>query len=369
VTLRILLPLAAIVLALPALGLALTGEPVWPRILDFPPREGIEHQAFSWPVFIALTALIAGAIAPVLRWIYLCPAVVKPAPRPFPWWGWMGVAGTAIIWWLAWHRYAWFSDLQAWTFTPLWLGYVVIMSALSYARAGRCSLLDRPSRYLLLFAASAVFWWLFEYLNHFVRNWYYAGIEGFSGFDYFWFASLPYSTVLPAVLATFEWLWSFPRLTHGLKQRATVRLARPRAVAGATLGLSCALLLGIGVWPDALFGFVWVAPFTALLALQALHGEPTVLIDLARGDWRIPIIAALAGLVCGMFWELWNSGSLAHWRYSIAFVQRFAIFEMPLLGYAGYLPFGVGCVAVARLLMNEAPARTLPDRLRRSAAN
>jgi hypothetical protein len=31
-------------------------------------------------------------------------------------------------------------------------------------------------------------------------------------------------------------------------------------------------------------------------------------------------------------------------------VHRFEIFEMPVLGYAGYLPFGLECAVVADLL-------------------
>jgi hypothetical protein len=34
---------------------------------------------------------------------------------------------------------------------------------------------------------------------------------------------------------------------------------------------------------------------------------------------------------------------------SIPYVQVFHIFEMPLLGYAGYLPFGLKCYCVANL--------------------
>ena len=68
------------------------------------------------------------------------------------------------------------------------------------------------------------------------------------------------------------------------------------------------------------------------------------------GDGRESWQVALAGLVCGLFWEMWNYGSLAHWEYSVPFVQRFEIFHMPLLGYIGYLPFGLECLAVAKLL-------------------
>lgn len=60
---------------------------------------------------------------------------------------------------------------------------------------------------------------------------------------------------------------------------------------------------------------------------------------------------ALAALICGVFWELWNFCSLAHWEYTVPFVQRFELFHMPLLGYAGYLPFGLECLAVADLCL------------------
>jgi len=59
----------------------------------------------------------------------------------------------------------------------------------------------------------------------------------------------------------------------------------------------------------------------------------------------------MAALICGLFWELWNWKSLAHWEYAIPFVHRFQLFEMPLLGYAGYIPFGLECVAVADLCL------------------
>jgi hypothetical protein len=52
-----------------------------------------------------------------------------------------------------------------------------------------------------------------------------------------------------------------------------------------------------------------------------------------------------------LFWELWNSGSLAHWEYTIPFTHRFQLFEMPLLGYAGYLPFGLECLVVVQLFI------------------
>jgi hypothetical protein len=68
---------------------------------------------------------------------------------------------------------------------------------------------------------------------------------------------------------------------------------------------------------------------------------------LAKGSWSSVVLSSLAALICGGFWEMWNAYSLVHWEYSIPYVHTFKIGEMPILGYAGYLPFGLECLAVA----------------------
>ncbi|HQX22923.1 MAG TPA: hypothetical protein PLU01_06070, partial [Nitrospira sp.] len=106
-----------------------------------------------------------------------------------------------------------------------------------------------------------------------------------------------------------------------------------------------------GLWPDYLFSLVWVAPLLLITSLQLIRDEPTIFSGTAQGDWRTLWAAALAALICGWFWEMWNFYSLARWEYAVPFVQRFKLFEMPLLGYAGYLPFGLECLAVADLCL------------------
>jgi hypothetical protein len=41
---------------------------------------------------------------------------------------------------------------------------------------------------------------------------------------------------------------------------------------------------------------------------------------------------------------------MAKWEYTLPFVHRFRIFEMPVLGYAGYLPFGLECAVIGGML-------------------
>jgi hypothetical protein len=93
-------------------------------------------------------------------------------------------------------------------------------------------------------------------------------------------------------------------------------------------------LTGIGVWPELLYPALWLAPLLLLLGLQQLLIGETLLTPLREGDWRPVLESALAALICGLCWELWNYGSLPKWHYSIPYLQRFHLFEMPLLGYA-----------------------------------
>ncbi len=173
-------------------------------------------------------------------------------------------------------------------------------------RTGRCLMLSRTRPFLLLFPVSAGFWWSFEYLNRFVGNWRYVGGVDFGAVEYFLFATLPFSTVLPAVLSARELLLSYPRFDGAFREWRPLSPARPGAIGLAALLLSCAGLFAVGIVPDAAFPLVWVAPPTLLISLAALRGEPHSLSGIGSGDWRSPVSSVLAALLCGFFWEMWN---------------------------------------------------------------
>jgi len=337
----------------PLAGLAAAGQDLWPY-LRFPPRtEVLAHAPFSWTPFVLLSLPAFAAL--LLLLMALRPgAQIGRAPFRFPAWGGTGIALIAAGWFAAWHDVL-PLEWRRQAFTPLWLGYVLLMNALAHRRAGQSLLTHRTGWFLALFPASAAFWWLFEHLNQFVDNWHYSGIEARGDWDYFLQGSLPFSTVLPAVASTWFWLRQLPRLE--LVRLPVLSPAAPFAWAALLAGALG--LFAIGLWPQALFPMLWLGPLLLLLGLQALLLDETLLAPLARGDWRPLLQPALAALLCGLLWEFWNWGSLARWHYSVPYVQRFHLFEMPLLGYAGYLPFGVTCALAADTLARLVERRGL----------
>ena len=349
----LLVPLALMLIGLPLAGIVLAGKPLDPY-LEFPPRTvHVVHAEFSWWTFVAIVLFIVVTVFPFINRVARSPASSgdkRVNVTYFPWWGWLAVAWLAAAWLLAWTRFPWFAPVQGFTFSMLWLGYIVIINALTWRRTGRCMLTNRPGYFLALFPLSAIFWWFFEYLNRFVQNWFYLGIDSLGPWDYFWQATLPFATVLPAVLGTRDLLATFPRISAGLGNAWSMAWIKSKSIAWILLIVSAVGLATIGVWPNTLFSMLWLAPLALVTGLQIMMGERTVLDGPVKGDWREIWQVALAALACGFFWEMWNFGSLAHWEYSVPYVHRFEIFHMPLLGYSGYLPFGLECLAVARLL-------------------
>ncbi len=343
------LPILAAVAGL-ILPLLIIGE--WrglgPLLREFPPlTQYVEHAPFSAPVFFVFVFLAVAAGLVLIRpgWFgFKRMAPPDPPTRAaFPIWGWIGLLLIAVFWTLAWTRFAWLPGwMQENTFFPLWLGYILTMDGLRYRRTGNSFLSRSPGLFVALFPASAVAWWYFELVNRFVQNWYYAGVEDYSALRYVTLATLSFSTVFPAIFTTREWLSTFPWFKasygNGPRWRAP---GRPTLVGWFMGGVG---LLAFTAWfPVPLFFLTWIAPLVITASALALAGVSSPFTDLKRGDYHMLFTLAIAALICGFFWEMWNVFSMPKWHYSIPYVQTLHVFEMPLPGYGGYLPFGPVC--------------------------
>ena len=351
---KLLMILFLIVLP-PISGIYFTGRDV-SRYLEFPPRNiFIEHAPFSWPVFVIALFIDIIITLPIL--ILIAKAIVhfnkfkKDSKKRFPFWGYAGVIFGIGSWILAWSRFSWFSKFQPYTFTPLWLSYIIVINAIEEWRYGQCSVKKKPFKFLFLFPTSALFWWLFEYLNRFVQNWHYVNATH-DPLEYFLHASISFSTVLPAVVSTINLLSRSPLIQEACKClcELKIQIERPRLLAFCCIIFSCVCLFVLGIFPDYLFFLVWICPLLIIVGIQGIFGARHIFSDIVKGEWRRVISSALSILICGFFWEMWNFYSFTKWEYSIPFVDKFHIFEMPVLGYAGYIPFGLVCMALVQML-------------------
>ena len=340
---------------LPPAGVYLMGDPL-SVYMEFPPlTRYVRHAGPSWPAFFLVSGVLIIFLWPFVRRFSAAPAGPPEKIKSrcnFPWWGRASLLLCIVSWVLAWTRFQWFRPFQPYTFIPLWFSFVFTVNGLCHWHTGTC-LLERFSwRFLLLFPVSSVFWWYFEYLNRFVQNWYYLGVETFSPLKYCLTATVSFSTVLPAVLSVNELLKCLPRFEGAFEAAWPVKSESPRVLAAAAFFISSAGLTATGIFPDLLFPLLWTGPLIIVTAVSSIIGLPTVFDGISRGSWTGVCRLAASGLICGFFWEMWNYYSQAKWIYSIPFVSQCRIFEMPVLGYAGYLPFGLECAVAASVVIS-----------------
>jgi hypothetical protein len=263
--------------------------------------------------------------------------------------GWVGLILVAVCWPLNWMLP---GVRTSYLFFPLWLGYILVVDALVWRRTGSSLWTRSRKDFVLLFVISAPVWWLFELINLRTGNWEYLGRELFSPLWFNVLSTISFSTVIPAVFETAELMRSF-----GWMQRFASGPRIP-AIAATFVGLfvvGLAMLLAMLVWPKIFYPFVWISLVFIFEPINYCSGRPHFLRELRDGDWRTVIALSLGALVCGFFWELWNYYSFPKWIYHIPGLGFLRIFEMPLLGYGGYISFALELYALKNFIWPRGP--------------
>lgn len=263
-----------------------------------------------------------------------------------------GILGIVLILLVEINFYFKVEPFASYYFPFVWFGYILLIDALVLKFHQKSLLHDNPWKFVFLLLSSALFWWLFELLNVSVGNWVYkGGVPYVSQWERLVFKTLSFATVLPAVFETAELV----RVRHVF---AKLKLSRSHTVAPAVLyGMIVvgviALLLPI-LFPKQFFPLVWVAFFFLLDPVNYMRGEHSIVQHLKDRRLAIPVTLLVAGLVCGFFWEFWNFWAVKKWFYHVPYVGFLKIFEMPLLGYLGYIPFAFELYAMYHFVLHYA---------------
>jgi hypothetical protein len=267
--------------------------------------------------------------------------------------GRLGVLLIAVCWPLHWLLP---GVRSIYAFFPLWLGYTLAVDALVLARTGSSLLTRSKADFLKLFGVSAPAWWMFEAINLRTLNWNYLGQDQFGLLEGVCIGTLCFSTVMPAVFETAElirtWRWT-ERFASG------PRIQPSQAVCAGMLILGLSMLALMLAWPKYFYPFVWGSVFLILEPLNIWLGRRHSLEWVGQGDWRPLVALSLGALGCGFCWEMWNYFAYPKWIYFTPGVEFLRIFEMPLLGYIGYLFFAWELYALRNFIWPKAPALRL----------
>jgi hypothetical protein len=244
--------------------------------------------------------------------------------------------------------------MKAWYYNFAWWFFILGLDGLNVRRTGRSPLRSSGRDFGTAAFLSVPFWLVFELANVRLRNWSYHGlptslVERWLG--YF----IAYATVIPA----FQELGHFYENLFGKEERRYLPLKLGSSGRSFLLALGVLAIALPLLWPKLFFPLVWVGFVFLLEPLNERRGAPSFLRDLESGRWARLWSWMAAGLTAGILWEFWNWWARARWEYHIPYLNFGRIFQMPVCGYGGFIPFGLEVFAFSAFLF------ALRDRLRR----
>jgi hypothetical protein len=202
-------------------------------------------------------------------------------------------------------------------------------------------------------------WLVFEVFNLYLLNWRYVGLDPRLPVRWVGYATA-FATVLPGIFLTARVLAAYGIFPDVRGKPRSLGTWQPLSL---MLGAVCLVLPYI--FPTYAFPLIWVA-FLFLLdpCVELLGGE--ALISRWAAGRRQEIYALLtAGLLCGVWWEMWNYPARARWIYTLPILNFGKIFEMPVLGYLGFPVFALECAVMYNFLdALEQRGLTTPERRR-----
>jgi len=241
------------------------------------------------------------------------------------------------------------NDFVGHWFTPIiWTFYILFVDALAHKIRGRSLLVDDRREFLIIAVISVANWWLFELYNapRFWKSdlelwWHYHNMTGnlfLRRFGYDW----AFATISTAMFETAELFGATLFSAQAKRRPINVSPSVMRVMIGIGLVAALLPLFVISGWFAPL---VWLSYVFLVDPVNAMSGRPSIIGDIKTGEWRRLSSLLAAGGVCGLLWEFWNYWALTKWTYTVPYFGAIRIFEMPVLGYFGFLPFAIECWA------------------------
>lgn len=222
----------------------------------------------------------------------------------------------------------------------IWWGILIFVDYLNFRRWGESLMRGHSRKFFgILLPFSVLYWLYFEFANFVYPQWYYVGIFENTVFRVI-FAIFTFGTVVPIIIEIF-WLFlgsvSLPRQIK-FPARYLIFFIALGAVFSALPFVSDNFILNQMMWLAPFF--IFFPLFNLFSAQGAREAQSKSGGEIAK---RFIVFVALSGIISGFLWEFLNFWSAGKWKY-LVLPDAFHIFEMPIYGYIGFIPFAFSSV-------------------------
>jgi hypothetical protein len=245
-----------------------------------------------------------------------------------------------------------------WFYCFAWWSYILLADNLLLKLRGRSLLTDRRKELWSMIPLSIFIWLLFEGYNFFIHNWSY-NIAPLPLWQRWLGYAVSFATVLPGIFITSDLVETLFGRSDQPVASESVTLSSKQNPRPSYLFVAVGLALTIAplLWPVYFFPAVWLGPIFLLDPFLEKVRIRSLSLSIFYGNRNRVWSLMLGGLSCGLMWEFWNYWAGSKWNYTVPYFGQWKIFEMPVFGFLGFLPFALECWILYHLL------RTIPQLL------
>jgi len=238
------------------------------------------------------------------------------------------------------------SFMKTWYYIFAWWSFILILDSINFRFKGISPLSESVSNFLFMSFISVCAWLIFELFNLRLRNWSYFDLP--QGIFPRWLGYfLAFATVIPAI----KELSLLFRSYFGRRQLRLFQVRPTRILLSGSVFFGILCIGGALVWPSLCFPLVWLGFYFFIEPLNYRLKANTLLADIERNDWGNFWAWLFSGLTAGFLWEFWNFWAGSHWEYSLPYLDFWRVFQMPVFGYLGFLPFALEIFAIWNLAL------------------
>lgn len=221
------------------------------------------------------------------------------------------------------------EPFASWYIPIIWYGYILFVDSIVLKLSGKSLISSGINKFILIILISIPIWSVYEFYNFVTNNWVY------NEFYTLIIHIVDFTIILPALLESMDLF-----LALGVFNKFKCRGFKATNKQLSIMILSGVVLILIPwIVPLYFFWGMWAAMFLLFDPINYLLGNDSLIADFKKKSLNRFLSLGAGGLLCGLLWEFWNYYAVPKWFYTVPLVNFWKVFEMPLLGYLGYIPF------------------------------